>query len=871
MIHPHFLTAKIGIRIERWLPLLALWFTPVATAQIAPDNSLGLEQTQVLPALNSTIITGGAQRGTVLFHSFREFSIPTGSATLFNLAPITQTVINRVTGGAPSSINGLIQTSQPANFVFLNPAGINFGPNAFLNTGRSVLFSTAETIEFNNGERFSAINPASAPVLTINGQPSALLFGQKPGAIFNQSQSALSLNLPIELTNTDRQGLSLSTGLRLFGQFYNQPVGLQSAPGFELALIGGDIQINQGGNATSFNGRVSLGSVAGNGIVRLNPSLTRWNFAYDGAPERGSILIDRGSINASGLAGGDIDLVGNRIDIRNDATVFSGTLSSLNGGFIRFNAPTIAVTNNAVLGASTIGSGSSPSILLEGDTIQVFNSVIAGATFGIGKSPDIRIIGNRSIDISGAFNIQGRGLPGLSPGGIGNNSLLGPKGETTLNAPTIRLGNQSIIQSSVFNGGERGGDTTINAQTLELVGSAPLKVISSPLAAAPENGFQVGIFSDAVNSQLAGDININVDRLSITNGAFISSNVFATGRSGNIQINAKQSVDIEGQLPGDANFLSSVSAGVYPGAPIAPVQIINVPPDVLSILTNPTGGIPGITTTEILAPTPSVTEGGKIQINTPKLTVANSGSIVATATEIGSAGDIEINANDLRLIRGFIGADTSAGNFGSISITGDTVRLDRSLISTNSQGSSLGGNITIKADVLTAKNFTGIAATAVDNRGGNVLIQARRGLFLSLAPEPTIITATSAKGIEFTGTVQLDAPQFQLAPSNQIAPVTPSVPTVAIACPGQTAAASRLTVSGRGGLPTDSTIGGEPGWQDPRATAQSAPLSPPLDNDLDAQGWQRLPNGTIRLVTENTATTPVSRSTDRASSICPNP
>ena len=47
-------------------------------------------------------------------------------------------VISRVTGGDPSDINGTLRsTIQGADFYFLNPAGVMFGPNARPSTSRA--------------------------------------------------------------------------------------------------------------------------------------------------------------------------------------------------------------------------------------------------------------------------------------------------------------------------------------------------------------------------------------------------------------------------------------------------------------------------------------------------------------------------------------------------------------------------------------------------------------------------------------------------------------------------------------------------------------------------------------------------------------
>ena len=100
--------------------------------------------TQVSGANNNFTIDGGVNRGQNLFHSFQDFSVPTGGAATFtnpvgnrfSTGEATPTIITRVTGGNFSDINGTINT-QGANFFLINPNGMVFGANAQLNVGQT--------------------------------------------------------------------------------------------------------------------------------------------------------------------------------------------------------------------------------------------------------------------------------------------------------------------------------------------------------------------------------------------------------------------------------------------------------------------------------------------------------------------------------------------------------------------------------------------------------------------------------------------------------------------------------------------------------------------------------------------------------------
>ncbi|MFH7029557.1 MAG: filamentous hemagglutinin N-terminal domain-containing protein [Heteroscytonema crispum UTEX LB 1556] len=120
-----------------------------AYAQIAPDSTLPNNSNVQLD--DSTFnITGGTTRGANLFHSFKEFSVPTGSTAYFNNASDIQNIISRVTGKSVSNIDGLIHTKGNANLFLINPSGIVFGKNASLNIGGSFVATTANGIGFGN-------------------------------------------------------------------------------------------------------------------------------------------------------------------------------------------------------------------------------------------------------------------------------------------------------------------------------------------------------------------------------------------------------------------------------------------------------------------------------------------------------------------------------------------------------------------------------------------------------------------------------------------------------------------------------------------------------------------------------------------------
>ena len=176
-------------------------------AQIVPDQTLPVNS-QVTTLGTSTTISGGTERGVNLYHSFREFSLPTGGAAIFDNGLQIQTILTRVTGSSVSSIDGLLKANGSANLYLLNPKGILFGPNARLEIGGSFFATTANSFKFSDGSEFSATNPQAPPLLTVNLTPGLQTGAIAPGStIINQGNLIAAQDLTLQADRLDLQGL----------------------------------------------------------------------------------------------------------------------------------------------------------------------------------------------------------------------------------------------------------------------------------------------------------------------------------------------------------------------------------------------------------------------------------------------------------------------------------------------------------------------------------------------------------------------------------------------------------------------------------------------------------------------------------------
>nr|MBW4549451.1 filamentous hemagglutinin N-terminal domain-containing protein [Symplocastrum torsivum CPER-KK1] len=206
-----------GWHLNTWVLMgSAVWglgcFQPLA-AQVIPDNTLPAGERSQVTGNPNFQIDGGATRGGNLFHSFSDFSIPTGGSAFFNNAADVQNILTRVTGGSISNIDGLIRANGTANLFLLNPNGIIFGPNASLDIQGSFVATTAERIQLGDSGYFSAVQPQTSSLLSVS--PGALFFNavaNQPTAIINQGNLSTGKHLTLSAGNLDLQGQLLSGG-----------------------------------------------------------------------------------------------------------------------------------------------------------------------------------------------------------------------------------------------------------------------------------------------------------------------------------------------------------------------------------------------------------------------------------------------------------------------------------------------------------------------------------------------------------------------------------------------------------------------------------------------------------------------------------
>ncbi|MGK7893372.1 MAG: filamentous hemagglutinin N-terminal domain-containing protein [Xenococcus sp. (in: cyanobacteria)] len=822
-------------------------FPQSTLAQVTTD---GTTNTKVNVSDNDFTIQEGERAGNNLFHSFRDFSVPTDGSAFFNHAADIVNIFSRVTGGDISNIDGLLRANGAANLFLINPAGIIFGESARLDIGGSFIGSTAESLLFEDGE-FSAADLDNPPLLTIN-VPIGLNLSDSPGNIVNRS---------------------VANG-----------VGLEVETGKNLALVGGDISLD-GGILRAFEGNIELVSIAGNSIVKLEENSVGFDFQYDDTTNFGKIKLTQKAIIDST---GGINLKGNQIFLQDGSQVRATIVGSVPGKTISINAQTLLIEDRASISSTTIGEGnagdinikSSESIEIVGTGFEEFERIfIAGSilgelnlnsfTSGTGIST-----GTTGSGTAGSINLNTSNLSLITGAIIGGfTSGEGTAGNLTINSaesikivssgifniPTLgSIGNGSIIDidttdlivsdggmiASVTFGDGIGGEILVNARE-------QINLLRTPSGSL----IPTGIFSNSVlGNGNAGDIVITTQRLNLQKGAQLATEsgaevrtgiIFQGGQAGNLLINAFDSVDISGSNP-DGIFPSFISAASFTsnnaGNLTLSTQRLSIS-EGGGIFTSTIGGgnggnliidasksiiISGTSTDGQLAssilsssgsllsisefnPTAATGDAGSLSINTGSLSISDNGRIAVNSLSSGDAGILEIRANDIKLEnKGQIFAETVFGAGGNITLNIDE-RLTlhkNSLISAKAEANANGGNISINTNFLVAvpNQNNDIIASAQRGKGGNINITAEALFGLKerpLNPLTNDINASSEFGV--SGTVAINNPDVDPTSGLIELPDKTTDPSDRIIAGCAAAEGNSFTITGRGGLPEDPT------------------------------------------------------------------
>ncbi|MGB3403618.1 MAG: filamentous hemagglutinin N-terminal domain-containing protein [Microcoleaceae cyanobacterium] len=364
-----------------------------------------------------------------------------------------------------------------------------------------------------------------------------------------------------------------------------------------------------------------------------------------GRGDSGNIIIDANDIQLTGRSGDGIFPSSIFTSVQDVSAFIPGAVGSGNAGNLTIDSDRITLTDGAEISASTFGSGDAGNLLINATEIIARDAFIREDSFS-------SIFGGIRVDVF--------------PGATGNG------GNLTLNTDRLTLSNGTQVSTNMF-GSSQGGVLRVNASEIEAVGVSEsyISIIGSI------------IFPGATGN--AGDIIINTDRLSLRDGAAVSTAVYGTGRGGNLEVNARE--------------IEAVGGGA----------VRSFDPQYTQLLQLSGGLIPSGILTTVLPDAVGI--GGDLRVNTEQITIDNGAQIGSGTFGAGNSGDLVVEATGEITIRStsniglfpstiftsVIGGDAT-GNGGNLRVEAGQINLqDGGQIRAGTSGMGHSGDLTVMA------------------------------------------------------------------------------------------------------------------------------------------------------------------------------
>lgn len=772
-----------------------------ALAQLTPDDTLGSESSQVERGVLvrgdvGDRITGGALRGTHLFHSFLEFNVDEGERVYFANPTGIEAILSRVTGADISDILGTLGVEGEADLFLLNPNGFVFGANAQLDLRGSFVTSTGDRFTFPNSGEFSATQPQAPPLLTVS-----VPIGLQPGHG--------------NITNAALLSVPAGQHLGLYGAEVMHS-GSLVAPGGHVA-VGGDRL------ALLDHSQITVSSATGGGTVLIGGATSSPLLSFSHAAAR-TYIAPTATINADAIAhgnGGTVVLGSEEITGFYGAITARGGAIGGNGGFVEVSGQQHLIVRGAV--DTDAPNGSSGTLLLDptdiviadggGDGASDGNSTFAGNNSGLAGailSTPLSVV-NDTAPIT-IFESELEGLAGDT------NVILQATNTITfedLDILTFQLGTGSIALIGDADGNGVGAVQMLDRTDLIETNGRDITITAAALSLGDINTFgtvdtvgQLPATAGAIGSQpgvpvqqISGRINTSndVDLFQLYlpgNSTFSATTVGGTNLDTQLFLFDANSIGVymndqasgnQSTLPNE-NPLTPTQPGVYylavnnwdvdavsPTGEIFPdLPFSGVNPPIgdggalpLSNWNGTSFGAAGdytITLTGAEGVNPTFAEAGRSGMITLTATQGDltAGNLTAApplfSGQEGSGADVTLSARGTITTGDINTIGYGLGNGGNIQISGDAVSFVDNFVVSGVFGQGAGGDVQIDGrSIAFTDNAQVLVGTLGSGEGGRLLLNATE----SIRVEESLL-ASLTTGAGAGGAIAINAADFML-------------------------------------------------------------------------------------------------------------
>ena len=710
------------------------------------------------------------------------------------------------TVNSDDGLNFLIESGVRTNdhlFHSFSEFSVPSNGSAFFNNAADIvnIFSRVTGGNISNIDGLIRAN-GNANLFLIN--PAGIIFGNNAslaigGSFFATTAESVVFGNGIEFSATEPNQAPLLT--------------INITPGLQMGTNPGTITVNGPGETlngsifTSFD-RTNLESQLqvepGNTLALVGGEISLRGGLL--SAEGGQIEIAAvGSNNSSGMvpltpvgSGWDLDLsqVSNNGDIELTESALLDT-SGDTAGSIQLRGATIIVGDNSSILTQNEGTQNAGDTILHGtETVTIgendangsINTFVANLTRSSGDGGDLEII-TKNLNVFGGATVL---INAFDSGAPGNINIVASEAVDMIG---FSRDDKSIINSGTFSDASdaaKAGDLTISTNQIRIAladmvaytsgegdgGNLTLNATESIeiVGVIPGVNFETIVSVSSFGEGNGGNIEINTERFLIQDGTVIAAAALSSGDAGTITINASESVTVLDTLPTRFTTTQISSTVFRPGSRFQ--------------------------TLFDLDPIPTA-NAGDITINTSELTLSGDpdtqdATIRVTNEGFGDGGTLVIKADTIKLNYGAsITSSTFSGEGGDITLDiKNSLRLrNGSTITAEADNDGDGGNITIESGVVALIEGSLINANANRGNGGNISITTQR-----LFGRDRAITASSEFGVD--GEISINNAD---TPANGLIELPTELRdrTQEIAKGCRWTDTSSFYITGRGGIPQD--------------------------------------------------------------------